>query len=39
MRQMEKQKKDSAEDWLYLCVVIDLYSRLVVGWSMSASVS
>jgi len=21
--------------WLYLCVVIDLYSRLVVGWSMS----
>jgi transposase InsO family protein len=24
------------EDWLYLCVVIDLYSRLVVGWSMSA---
>jgi putative transposase len=26
----------TAEDWLYLCVVIDLYSRLVVGWSMSA---
>ena len=21
--------------WLYLCVVIDLYSHLVVGWSMS----
>ena len=25
----------TAESWLYLCVVIDLYSRLVVGWSMS----
>ena len=24
------------EEWLYLCVVIDLHSRLVVGWSMSA---
>ena len=23
------------EDWLYLAVVLDLYSRLVVGWSMS----
>jgi putative transposase len=27
------------EGWLYLAVVIDLYSRLVVGWSMSASVA
>ena len=27
----------TAEHWLYLCVVIDLYSRLVVGWSMSAT--
>jgi putative transposase len=26
----------TAESWLYLCIVIDLYSRLVVGWSMSA---
>ena len=26
----------TAEHWLYLCVVIDLYSRLVVGGSMSA---
>jgi putative transposase len=26
----------AAESWLYLCVVIDLYSWLVVGWSMSA---
>ena len=25
----------TAEGWLYLCVVIDLYSRKVVGWSMS----
>ena len=23
------------EGWLYLAVVIDLYSRAVVGWSMS----
>lgn len=21
--------------WLYLCVVVDLYSGMVVGWSMS----
>ena len=26
----------TAESWLYLCVVIDLYNRKVVGWSMSA---
>lgn len=26
----------TTEHWLYLCVVIDLYSRQVVGWSMSA---
>jgi putative transposase len=26
----------TAENWLYLCVVIDLFSRRVVGWSMSA---
>jgi putative transposase len=25
----------TAEGWLYLCVVLDLFSRLVVGWSMS----
>jgi putative transposase len=24
----------TAEGWLYLCVVIDLYDRMVVGWSM-----
>ena len=25
----------TAEHWLYLCVVLNLYSGLVVGWSMS----
>ena len=25
----------TAEHWLYLCVVIDLHSKLVIGWSMS----
>ncbi len=29
----------SAEGWLYVAVVIDLYSRKVVGWSMSASMT
>jgi transposase InsO family protein len=27
------------EGWLYLAIVIDLYSRKVVGWSMSKSMS
>lgn len=26
---------ETAQGWLYLCVFIDLYSRMVVGWSMS----
>lgn len=26
---------DTQEGWMYLCVWIDLYSRMVVGWSMS----
>jgi len=26
----------TSEGWLYLAVVIDLYSRAVVGWSMSS---
>ena len=26
----------TAEHWLYRCVVLDLYSGLIVGWSMSA---
>lgn len=27
----------TAQGWLYLCVFIDLYSRMIVGWSMSAN--
>jgi putative transposase len=26
---------DTAQGWFYLCVVLDLYSGVVVGWSMS----
>ena len=26
---------DTAQGWLYLCVFIDLHSRMIVGWSMS----
>ncbi len=26
----------TAEGWLYLCVVVDLYSGRIVGWSMSS---
>ncbi len=26
----------TAEHWLHLCVVLDLYSGVIVGWSMSA---
>lgn len=26
---------DTAEGWLYLCVILDLYNRRVIGWSMS----
>ena len=29
----------TAEGWLYVAVVLDLFSRRVVGWSMSASMS
>lgn len=25
----------TSEGWLYLAVIIDLYSRTVIGWSMS----
>jgi transposase InsO family protein len=28
----------TTEGWLYLCVVIDLYSRAVIGWQLSESV-
>jgi putative transposase len=27
------------EGWLFLCVVIDLYSRQVIGWSMDKSIN
>ena len=27
------------EGWLYLCVIIDLYSRKVIGWSMEKTMS
>ncbi len=30
---------ETAQGWLYLCVFIDLYSRMIVGWSMSASMA
>ena len=26
----------TAQNWLYLCVVVDLYSGIVVDWSMSS---
>src|SRR5207237_9761445 len=29
----------TAEGWLYVAAVIDLFSRRVVGWSMSASMT
>jgi len=30
---------DTAEGWLFLAVVLDLYSRRAVGWSMSATMT
>ncbi len=29
----------TAEGWLYVAVVLDLYSRRIVGWSMSATMT
>ena len=29
----------TAEDWLYVAAVLDLFSRRVVGWSMSAGMT
>lgn len=28
----------TSEGWLYLCVIIDLYSKMVVGWSASSKI-
>jgi len=28
---------ETAEGWLYVAVILDLFSRMVVGWAMSAS--
>ena len=28
----------TAEGWLYLCVILDLYSRKVVGWAVSSRI-
>ena len=30
---------ETEEGWMYLAVVIDLYSRAVIGWSMQATMS
>jgi putative transposase len=29
----------TAEGWLYLAVMLDLYSRAVIGWSMKWSLA
>ena len=29
----------TAEGWLYVAVVLDLYSRRIVGWSMKAEMT
>jgi putative transposase len=29
----------SAEGWLYMTAVVDLFSRRVVGWSMNAAMT
>jgi putative transposase len=28
---------ETAEGWLYLAVILDLFSRMVVGWAMAAT--
>ena len=28
---------ETAEGWLYLAVILDLFSRMVIGWSMAAT--
>lgn len=29
----------TAEGWLYLCVILDLYSRKIVGWAVSSRIN
>jgi transposase InsO family protein len=29
----------TAEGWLYLCIILDLYSRMVIGWSMGSRIT
>ena len=31
------QRSGRDEGWLYLAVVLDLYSRRVIGWAMAAT--
>lgn len=33
----ETKAVETAEGWLYVAVILDLFSRLVVGWAMAAS--
>jgi len=28
---------ETAEGWLYLAVILDLFSRMVIGWAMAAT--
>ncbi|KJV36477.1 transposase, partial [Acinetobacter indicus] len=39
MRSAASQDIRTHEGWLYLAVVIDLFSRLVVGWSMKSRIT
>ena len=37
MKSTASQDIRTHEGWLYLAVIIDLFSRLVVGWSMKSN--
>ena len=39
MRSTASQDIRTHEGWLYLAVIIDLFSRLVVGWSMKSKIT
>jgi transposase InsO family protein len=32
----DSERSSGPEGWLYLAVVLDLFSRMVVGWAMAA---